>query len=444
MDNTLLHLKKTTTKMKVLSCLLFTLMGLLLFSCKKNSSSTPVSPGFIKVFVSDSNWQALNGFQLADGNVYLFGVDPNYKHPPVMIKMTPSGTLIWQKNMPSQLNNLQKVIPLYNNSGFIALSDAPAPLTVFISTFNEDGIMTNSASIGSNENISNNLPLDMVTDETGNFYIACTSTKLYPELLVLSPGLSISTVKLYSQVSFLLMPPYYIAPAYCLTKTASNLYIAGSNYCDSMSFKIGQYPAESFIIQTNHFGDYQSFRILDSNRNSSPVCMVTTSNNQLAIFNSNVDTNNIYASDPNGTGVWVKYREYDSLRFSSGSMGYVLYNPANTNNSWNAFPDTYSDNGLITSARPTNDGGFILTAITGQYNNTLQQSPTKMYMLKLSSSLTYEWSEEINTVNNQGLGSDIIPLQDGSGYLLFGSAQSSIYPQYFNLSIIKTNLTGNY
>jgi hypothetical protein len=444
MDTALTPLKKVITRRNCVRYLLYVLIIFWVSSCKKSTTTTPVSPGFIKVFVSDSNWQAVNGFQLSDGNIYLFGVDPNYKHFPVMIKMTPSGTLIWQKSMPSQLNNLQKVIPLNTNNGFVALSDAPTPLSIFISTFNEDGVMVNSASVGSNLNISENLPLDMVTDEEGNFYVSCTSTKLYPELIIISPNLSVSNTKLYSQVSFLVKPPYYIAPAYCLAKTTSDIYIAGSNYCDSISFKIGHYPAESFIIQTNHFGDYQSFRIIDSNRNSSPVRMVITNNNQVAMFNSNVDTNNIYASDPNGTGVWVQYREYDSLRFSSGNMGYVLYNPTTTGNTWTAFPDTYSNNGLITSARPTSDGGFILTGITGQYNNTLQQSPTKMYMLKLSNGLAYEWSEEINTVSTEELASDVIPLQDGSGYLLFGSAQSSIYPQYFNLSIIKTNLTGNY
>lgn len=443
--------------MKNLRYLILCFVPLLLFSCKKSSIS--VSPGYVKIFPSDSNWVAVNCFQLNDGNIYLFGADPYYNHSALMIKMSPNGVLIFEKYLPSTLNNILKVIPINNGNGILAVAGA-SPLNsttknaIWLYTYDQDGNKTDS-NIFDDPNNKFNLgnPVDAIQNSDGSFALAGTSNDIFtngtpiPALLMVSNSLTILNFLKFDTItnyfsSLNSNQNYPASISFCLTRVSNNLYLSG--YLSGYIFKNNMEDNE-YIIKTDLDGNFESFYIMDDSLMSeSPACISFTQNDNIVTFGAKVDTGALVGDNTNGIGAWMEYRVLNSdARYSSGEIGFDLYSPVSNSSTRVNLPDNYPNNGILISAKPTRDGGVITIGTVGQLNNTALESQTQIYMLKLDNNLNYEWSKSINSPNHT-YGFDIFPLQDGSGYILFGIVNSTLNNSNNNLIVIKTDINGDY
>src|SRR5580704_4097784 len=84
-------------------------------SCTKTSNPNSTSATFTKVITTDSSYNTVNSFQLGDGSYLVFGADPQGIRSGIIVKLSSSGTVLWEKRMPASIAKLWKVIAISRN-----------------------------------------------------------------------------------------------------------------------------------------------------------------------------------------------------------------------------------------------------------------------------------------------------------------------------------------
>jgi hypothetical protein len=405
----------------------FSLLSWLFVSCTKTShvSSTLT---FTKVVAQDSDFNTVNSFQLSDGNYMLLGVDPKKVRLGLMVKLSATGTILWQKRLPVNLLNICKAMPL-PGSGFVAAGfptyNSGNCLQIF--QFDNDGntVLTKLDTMAPFSYSYANF--EMIQLNNGNFAFAnsleAPGGYFNPFLMITDNAFNILSKTTYHDSK---IPAKVNYGALCLCESTDGTINMAGYYSNTISSLA---PDNTFLLRTTNNGVQKSFTLLsDSAVNETPNCIISDNDNKTHIISSKAI---------NGNGIFVYY-DFPFWSYISGTIGIDNFDTSGIFETWQLCSG-YSNNGLIQSARATQDGGYILCGIVNQLNNGFIVSPTEIYVMKLDASLNQQWSNTYDTFY-PSYGVDACQTTDG-GYLISGYHRS--FNNHFDMVLIKTDANGN-
>jgi hypothetical protein len=194
-----------------------------------------------------------------------------------------------------------------------------------------------------------------------------------------------------------------------------------------------EYDWDAYIIQTDLNGNkLTETQLADSLHNETPNLLIPLGNELMMVTGR---MGMLY----DGTGTFVNYLNSGNGITCSGEINLVKLSRDGKYISRQSVRD-YVENGMIMSAHPTFDGGLILCGTVNQADEPIFVSPTKIYLLKVSSSGKYEWSKTISTAF-PSYGVEAIQSADG-GYYVYGYEKA--FNNKYNALMIRTDSEGNY
>ncbi len=387
-------------------------------SCTKSSTANSTSPTFMKVIETDSSFNAISSFQLADGSFIVFGADPQGVRSGIIVKLSSGGTILWKKRIPTSIAKLWKIISI-NGSGFAAagFKSGTADFNVNVCMFDNDGNLTASKSNSPGYYPYTN-PLDMILLSNGNFAFTGTMGdellgNHYLYLMITDGAFNVLYLNTYQ------LPKNIIYSVGMVQSNDGTINITG-NYQNTTSSANVNFP---FLLRTNYVTGMKSFDTI-ANNNEQPDCIIDNGNNQIIIVSSigGVALTNKYSTWHNG---W-------------GNIGIDIFDTGGHYNSHIDYSG-YSNNCFINSITPTPDGGYIMCGTDNMPNDTSSTTPTHIFAMKLNSGMSKQWSNSYDSYFSS-IGANALQTSDG-GYLLFGQHRS--FNNHYDMVLIKTDANGN-
>ncbi len=209
--------------------------------------------------------------------------------------------------------------------------------------------------------------------------------------------------------------------------------IALSALCASIGFEgtLQQYW-NTAVTRTDLDGNIKSTIVFHDSLHTETPNAVLPFGNEMLMVTGRMGT----ISEYNGTLVGYYNDPYSEL--CSGEINLVHLTDSGEFISRQGISD-YPSNGMISSARPTSDGGFILCGTVNQLANQSIESITKIYIMKVTASGKFQWSKMFETTY-PSYGVDAIESSDG-GFFISGHEKS--LNRNFNAVVIKTDEDGN-
>ena len=391
---------------RALYLLLFTLAGI--HGCRK--VPLPDSqPEVVKFYPTDSSYKTNGSYQLQDGNYLLYGYDAaNEGVLPLILKINPAGSIIWQKKLDKGFHYLTVKPISGGNLLAVGVEDVVAD-AVHVCMMGPDSNILFSIPYFIDDSVSAQpeyLP-DFVEEENGDFTICghIFINKFYaPFVLRINHEGQQLNYRFYDTLA-IKTDLRTVAMArnqdgYSLTGTALN----------------SAYPRGMFFIRLNE--DYEvTYDTIMSNEDET----ITVG----TIISNETDNSNIICGTYNGqdfSGI-LYIRTIDA----SGNVG-----------SMQSFTD-YDNLGRFRDINHTTDGGYILAATVDQIEGFNLVSSAKIYLLKLSAGLSFEWSRQFSSAHPL-IGVSAMQTTDG-GYLVGGYEHTASY--IFTMLMIKTDVEGN-
>jgi hypothetical protein len=408
----------------ILSCLF------LLHACTKDNSIATEN-SFVKTFNTDSDAAVINSFQLADGNVLIVGQDMDQLNPGYAVKLDNNGNALWEKRLSPKNLCIWKAFPL-PGIGFatIGYSD-PYSTELTICSYNTDGQLVATKTMFSNWDNSSNSPYDVLQLKNGNFAFAGCQSNTFPTLAyvyITDPTFNVIDSSEFEEIAD--SYGYFFRgicemPDNTIAITASTTYIY-PNFVDSGVMS-------TILLRTNLNGKKISEKIIiDTLYNVTPNVLLRYRDGMLSISGRMQGFNS-------GNGVIVNYVNNSIWgQLISGGITLTTLDSAGQILKRISLYD-YPGNGMISSAKATNDGGFILCGIVNQSDQPSISSNTKIYLSKLDADLNQQWTKIIKTPA-PSYGIDVLQTNDG-GYLVSGYQKS--LNEHFIMMAIKTDASGN-
>jgi hypothetical protein len=403
---------------------------LCLTSCKKEDS-IKTENAFFKTFDSDVDVTVIGSLQLEDGNFIIVGQENLQVNPGYAVKLDTKGNILWEKRLSPLNTTIWKVFPL-PGIGFatIGYSDEGSTLLT-ICSYNNDGQLIATKNLNSFAFNGANSPCEFLALKNGNFVFASCQSSILPRryyLYITDKAFNLKALRFYT-------PPQncygyffrgiYEMPDSTIALTASTIYI-GPNVVDSGEIN-------TLLLRTTLIGSKLSQKILfDKGYSVTPNFLLRHKNGLLSITGRMVGFNS-------GNGVMVRYVNNSAWgELVSGSITLSTLDTSGKILQRKTLND-YPGNGIISSAKTTAEGGFILCGIVDQSNYPTIPSNTKIYLTKLDANLNQQWTKIINTPS-ASYGIDVIQTNDG-GYFVSGYQKS--LNEHFIMMAIKTDASGN-
>jgi hypothetical protein len=418
--------------------------SVMFFSCEKEPTGNNSS--FISFVESDIDYFTRSCFQLSDGSFIICGSNVPYTNnvngfivssdvKSKIAKVSETGDLIWTKDLPGNLYDLSKAIPLHG--GGFALAGYDSVITgrnLTVSVYDDNGNLVKSNTLLDPNAGPSPYPalVDIIQLRNGNFAIAANtitgSTYFYPRLLVLDPELNVVTDKKYSSL-VVNNKNYHCAEIregsdgniyYLARRSGYNVGLYIRNFTSLLKFNGATFDLD---MKREFIGE-------DSTE--APGGFVFDDRDQIAYitaeqFNSNLLNQRDY--------FYLHNEEY----FSIGKSVSVIRTDTAGN-----FIDRFNFsgfplNGTLAKIEHTSDGGYIMAGTCNQEDNFSLASTTRILLVKTDASFNQQWMKIINSTY-PSYGFDINQTNDG-GFLI-GAIQKS-FNKNFKMMLIKTDNNGN-
>jgi hypothetical protein len=384
--------------------------------------------GFVKTIALDQEMAAVAGYLIDDNKQILVGRSLDNSTPGWILKLNEKGEEVWRKQIPLSNRVLWKSIPV-PGSGFITMGYEDEMLSeLTVCSFNTDGELASEKTVALPVKVRELSIADILQLKNGNFVIAISNN-----------GLGRGYVLITDNAFNLISTTDYESPDInyfgCFFYGIQQLNDSAIGLAASAIYQNGVDRAytNAIFIKANLDGQQISNTLLiDSLRSETINCLVANSNGVVAISSSMTGWNN-------GQGLYVNYWQNINSQFISGAVNVVKFN---IDGSFRERRSNfyYPGNGVINSARPTSDGGFILCGTVNQNNSSTVASNTEIFLVKLDAAFNTQWSKAIST-SYPSFGIDAFQTVDG-GYSVAGHQHT--FNSKFNMIVIKTDSNGNY
>lgn len=411
----------------------FCLLGLIFTSSCKKENTVNNQEGYIHPIVSDSDMAVVASFEINDGNYMVVGRDFLDQHPGLIVKLDKRGKVLWEKRVSPLNTVLWKVLQL-PGSGFVTLGhNRDIFMTVCRYDIEANLISTVDIPIPTGSNAADCSPSEIIKLKNGNFAISgydgtwsgngnlgflIITDNSFSSLYTRTFGMPNLAQPEPSNVFGLLeMPDSSIVIRAAVTATGAQNNKTRTNL---------------FLIRTDLTGIKKTTNLLiDSVYSETPNCLIENGNGMLCITGRMIGLNE-------AEGLYVNYNNQGLFSNISGSINFCSFSTTGQLLSRKKI-SSYSGYGMISSIKPTADGGYILCGTVNQNNSTTIVSNTKIYLLKLDASLNEQWAKTFNTIY-QSFGIDAFQSTDG-GYVVSGHHRTN--DSKYNMLVIKTDESGN-
>jgi hypothetical protein len=209
----------------------------------------------------------------------------------------------------------------------------------------------------------------------------------------------------------------------------STLAVGGFSYYEMSVYHL---VANAFLLMTNLNGEMRSVTLIgDTVYAESPNFVGMNKNGIVAVSSA---MNGITTRE----GTWVDYFNNTNAARVSGRINLVHFDSTGVLRKRDKVY-SYPGFGMISKAKPTRDGGFILCGTVNQSMYNTIDNRTMIYLLKLDENFSQQWSKVINT-NSASFGVDVFETADG-GYFVAGHQLST--DEKWSLVAAKTDANGN-
>ncbi len=411
-----------------------------LYSCKKDANVKSEN-SFIRLIPADSQMAAVACFP-SDDNQYIM-VARNYQFkepgniwqqvftsPGMIVKLNQQGQEVWRRQIDKANSFLWNAIPI-RGGGFITVGYSfPESKNFSVIRYDHNANVLSIDSLGLQYQgvfmyVQNCGTMDVIQLTNGNFVFSVSDNLGLIDMT--DPDFNVIAYLAYDT----LQTGTRVNTMHGLTQiNDSTICMTGFSFLELSVF---HEIANKFMITTDLNGVMKTkTAFTDSTFSETPNFLGVNRNGVLSV--SSV-MNGRTASD----GTWVGYINNDNAALVSGRINLSFYD--STGN----FIDrkkvyNYPGYGMISTAKPTHDGGFILCGTVNQSKFNTIDNQTQVYLLKLDENYNERWSKVINTTY-ASFGVDVFETFDG-GYFVSGHQLSN--NNQFNLIAIKTDANGNF
>lgn len=428
------------TKRYILFAALFTF---LIASCKKEMNES-VDTTFVSVISADSQMAAVACIPTSDNNFILIGRhfvfktpgdiwnwDPQFPSQGIMVKIDQQGNQVWKKQVDKSNGGLWKAIPL-KGGGFITVGFSSSGSTHFsIVKYDENAnvISVDSIQILTQWGplyVSGSAPMDAMELNNGDF--------------VFMHSHNTTATIIHTDADFNQMHAQRYDTA--LTGNRLNIFHGLTQINDSTLGITGFSNIElwtsheitnTYLLTTDLNGVIKTKTVLVDSTNSETANFLGINRNGLLQVSSVM--NGLMAQE----GTWVDYYNNVNGAKISGRINLVQYDSSGNYKSRKKIY-SYPGYGMISTAKRTRDGGFILCGTVNQSMHNTIDNRTQIYLLKLDENFNEQWSKVINTTY-ASFSMDAFETADG-GYFVAGHQFTN--NERFNIVAIKTDANGNY
>jgi len=410
-----------------------------LIACQKDTIEKN-SSGFVSVVDTDLDYTSRGCLQLTDGNYIIYG--SNVLFPSgntafgttysAMAKFSPSGDLIWQKNLPITLFDLWKGIAL-PGGGFVlaGLDNMPENTNITIAKFsNNGGLVKSTQLLNSTGSVSTSRnEVDIIRLKNGNYAMVLIGTEPgvlgnSPRLLIFDQELNILTDKIFPSM-FLFSKNY--KGQRLAEGNDGKIYICGRTQefnAWSWTFLMG---VNGSTLDMDFFNER-----MGGDTNSYPGPFVVSDAGHVIITTSEQWNAGIYFNASN-----YFYFHSDEY-FSVGKTVSVLETDADGNFIARHKYSGFTGYASLTNITRTSDGGYLLIGTCDLKTDVIVYSQFQILMIKINAQFQQEWMKQINTTY-PAVAVDVKNTNDGG--LLIGAYQKSFNKNY-KMMLIKTDANG--
>jgi len=408
--------------------LLFGLFILLTFiSCKKDSELS-TKDVFVQPITSENEFAAVGSMLLNDGNYLIVTADQVHPEldrlPGNLIKLDQKGKIIWNKRLSEANRIIWRVIDL-PGTGFATLGRYfPNDTYMFICIYDYDGNLLSNNRVNTNDQNYYITPFDFILLSNGNFALAGGDEGYDVGFLkILDPSFNL----LYSK-SFFAPDSFYNASFHGICEQPD-----GNIALMARTTSINHYLQKNLLlIRTTPEGKQLSASFLPDSNYYETTNALESYNNGLVAVTSGITRGK-------DDGAYVNYTNNTYAQLISGRINLVCFDNVGNFSSKKAITG-YKGDGMISSMRKTDDGGFILCGTVDQASSAVIVSYTKIFLVKLNPDLSVEWSRAIDTTN-PSYGIDAFQTPDG-GFLVTGNLKS--LDKQYEVVVIKMDAHGNF
>lgn len=403
-------------------------------ACKKDEFRVTGS-SFVKSFSNDSDVAVINCLPMENGNFLIVGQDMNKSKPGYAVKLNDKGKVLWEKRLSAENSCIWKAF-LVPGIGFATIGyPESSQKQMKICSYNADGQLLATKAINLVSSPTQFSTFDVLQLKNGNFVFAGCSIPdappfVYNGYLFITDPTSFNllynrVVKDLPNFSGRQFRGICELPENTIAFTATTTYL-GTNVSDSGLIN-------TILLRTRLNGTKLSEKLLiDTGYSVTPNVLLPYKDGMLSITGRMQGFNS-------GNGVVVNYVNNNSNgQLLSGSITLTTLDSVGQVLNRKSLTD-YPENGMISSAKPTRDGGFILCGIVNQSNNPSVPSNTQIYLTKLDGNLNQQWTKIIQTPS-ASYCIDLFQTDDG-GYFL-GGYQKSLNNRFIMMAI-KTDANGN-
>lgn len=397
----------------------------ILFSCKKDSVKSD-NDNFVKLISTDEQMATVASFRSSDNQFIVVGRSYDNSSYGLIVKLNQKGEEIWRKQIPESNKMLWNAAPV-QGGGFITIGWEQSPLQNFnVIKYDDSGnvLLTDTISVPNSNNGCS--PADIIQLPNGNFIFATSANGPGKGFIIVTNG---SFDVLHTEVYSHIQTDY----DGCMIRGLQQINDSTIAFSASASRQVGYSTAytNSMLITADLNGVMRSLTFLTDTTQSETTNFLGLNNHGLlSITSSMVGWNS-------GQGVYVNYLNNSIAEFISGRINLLHYDSSGNFKSRNKIY-SYPGNGVISTGKPTMDGGFILVGTVNQNNIPTVDASTQIFLLKVDANFNQQWSRVVNTIY-PSFGVDVIEANDG-GY--FVSGYQYVSNKYFNMMVVKTDASG--
>lgn len=419
----------------------FVLLCVFLVSCRKEENSG-IENSFIRLVSADSQMAALACFVTPDNQYLLFGRNYKFRTPGdiwgiystdqgMIAKLSRTGDELWRRPIPVENSVVWKALRL-RHGGYITVGyKDPASLNFTIIRYDDQVNVVSMDSLPmmtawGNTYAHNFAPMEVLELRNGNF-VFISSLGTSATFMLTDPDFHL----LHSEFYYDAITGENINTFHGLTQiNDSTLGITGfSNLVLWTSHEV----SNTYLITTDLNGVMKTLAVLvDSVFSETPNYL---GNSNGGVFHVSSTMNGRDATD----GTWVDYYNNINAAKVAGRINLVRYDSTG-NFLGRKKVYGYPGFGMISTGKPTRDGGHILCGTVNQSMHNTIDNRTQIFLLRLDENGDPRWSKVINTTY-ASFAMDVCETADG-GFLIAGHQFSN--NNRFNLIAIKTDVNGNY
>jgi len=413
---------------------LFVSIFLLFFaSCKKDEINI-LNKGFVKVVSTDSNMVSIKSFETIDKHIIsvcrsinnLDG-DDNVS-PGLIVKFDQNGNVVMRKRMSNRNKALWGILPL-RNGGFISYGfEQGFTNKNYICKYSDQLELISETEIINIGNPGNNLgitPPNIIELNNGNFVIVFSANGDGKGYLRFTDN----NFNIFSTRTF--QAPVNTNYFGCFFNGNAQINDSTLGFLASSASQAGKLNYNSMLIRTDLEGDLKSRTFIeDSTLFETTNCLIKNENGILGVTSTMPDLLNT-------KGTFNNYFDDRSAQLIAGTINLLKFDDSGNFISRTKV-NSYPGNGIIFSANPTKDGGFILCGTVNQSNFVTTSDYTQVFLLKLDANFSVQWSKAYNSVY-AAFGVDAFELKSG-GYFVTGHQRT--FNKRFDLMIMKTDENG--